>query len=492
MNKKILSLLLVLSFFTSFFSLACKKDDKVEDNSDKKSSSQEENKSSQESENRSGEDKEEKIDKNYIKDFIGKNGNILVDARSTSSYSGWALNGDKRGGHIKGAVDFSKDWLDCEYDDAKNLEKKTREEVLQEAMKNKGIETDKNIIVYDSDGKSAQAVADYFKKQGINNVKTYCASDWIEDESMPMESYPNYKLYLPVEVVNELSEGKDTEEFKGKKDIKIFDVGWGNEEESGYLEGHVKGAVHINTDSFEPPKEIKPGVTEWMLTDDKSLLKLLLENGISKDTTVISTGSEPMAAARFAVILKYMGVEDVRVMAGGLVDYKLRGFELSKESVKPQAISSFGTDKVPMNPDWIESIDELKEDLKKKDFTLVDNRTWEEYIGETSGYDYHKIKGRIEGAVYGCAGLKSSSSVYYYRNVDKTMRNGYEILQMWKDLNINLDNRLAFMCGSGWRAAEILWDARVMGLENTTLYSDGWIGWSNRGNPFVTGDPTKK
>ena len=48
------------------------------------------------------------------------------------------------------------------------------------------------------------------------------------------------------------------------------------------------------------------------------------------------------------------------------------------------------------------------------------------------------------------------------------------------------------MCGSGWRAAEVLTYANVRGYDNSALYSDGWIGWSNdASNPVETGDPTK-
>ena len=46
-------------------------------------------------------------------------------------------------------------------------------------------------------------------------------------------------------------------------------------------------------------------------------------------------------------------------------------------------------------------------------------------------------------------------------------------------------------CG-GWRVSEILWYARVMGLNDTSIYSDGWIAWSDEGRPFVTGDPASK
>ncbi len=34
------------------------------------------------------------------------------------------------------------------------------------------------------------------------------------------------------------------------------------------------------------------------------------------------------------------------------------------------------------------------------------------------------------------------------------------------------------MCGSGWRAAEVLTYAQVMGLDKVSMYSNGWIEWS--------------
>lgn len=63
------------------------------------------------------------------------------------------------------------------------------------------------------------------------------------------------------------------------------------------------------------------------------------------------------------------------------------------------------------------------------------------------------------------------------------------MLDMWKNLNIDLDKEMSFFCGSGWRAAEVLIYSRVMGMTNTSLYSDGWIGWSKKGNlPVIVGE----
>lgn len=432
----------------------------------------------------------ESVSTEDLENALKEENTIVLDARSQDSYSGWALNGDARGGHIPGADLFSAFWLTCDYDDKENLEGLTRKEVLKKALKNKGITSDKQVIVYDTNGKDAKEVCDYLAKQGIKQLSTYDAKQWLADDSKETESYLNYDMYVPASVVNEIVSGNIPEGFTTSDKIVVLDVSWGSEKKSGYLDGHVPTSVHINTDSFEPPKVYANDIEEWRLADPATLEALLLKNGITKDSCVIVTGPEPMAACRMAVICKYMGVEDVQVMSGGLVTWKGEGYQLEKKANKPEVESDFGTE-VPANPQWITTIEQAKEGLQDPGSILVDNRTWEEYIGKSSGYDYYDVAGRIEGAVFGHAGIGSSSSVYYYRNIDKTMRTSSDILKLWEKDGIDPQKHLMFMCGSGWRAAEILWDAKVMGLENTSLYSDGWIAWSNEGNPYVTGDPTK-
>ena len=412
---------------------------------------------------------------------------IVLDARSNDAYNGWALDGAKRGGHIKGASDFSANWLKSDYDEKGNLEAYSREKVLGDAIKNKKLTTESKVIVYDMNDKDAMAVAQYLAGKGIKDIKTYNATEWINGDK-PLDAYKNYQLLVAPSVVKEITEGKTPQGFADAKDIKIVDVRWGSNKESGYLDGHIPTAVHINTDDFEPPKENKEGDTEWKLADDQTLVKLLLANGITSNSTVISTSPEPMAAARFAVICKYLGVKDVRVMNGGLVGWSSLGYKLDTKEESPKSASDFGAP-VPKNPDLIDTMEEVKTIVADKNKNvLVDNRTKGEYDGKVTGYSYHKRKGRIPRAVYGHAGVKNSSSMYYYRNVDKTMRNADEIKALWVEDGIDTNKHLSFMCGSGWRAAEILWDSMVMGMENTSLYSDGWIGWSNSGLPTESGN----
>ncbi len=404
-----------------------------------------------------------------------KAADIVVDARANEAYAGWSTEKNKKGGHIEGATDFSANWLTATYNDKENLDGMTRDEQLKQYMENKSIDKDSKVVIYDENGKDAIGVADYLTSQGVKDIKVFDLAKW-EDK---LVSYENYKLYVPPVVVNDLIEGKEVKEFGKVEDLKIVEVSWGTEEESGYLKGHVPGAIHVNSDSFDDEDNV------YLLEKDSVLFDLAKSQGIRVDSTVVVTG-DPIFACRYATILKYLGVEDVYVMSGGASSWSDAGFDLETKSNKGVAIKDFGTTS-PKNSDLIDTVSEVKSKLSDDKFMLVDNRTIEEYRGETSGYSYYDKAGRIEGAVFGYAGVGNSSSMLYYRGLDTTMRNGYEIEAMWKKAGVDTSKHLSFYCGGGYRAAEILWDALVLGYDDVSLFADGWCGWSLAGEKSVTG-----
>lgn len=407
-----------------------------------------------------------------LKTKLDDNSWVIVDTRINDAYNGWALNGVKRGGHIKGAVDFSSNWLDV---DSKNKDKE-----LDEALKIKGIDKDKNIVLYDSNQKDSKKVANYLSQKGYKNLYTYDVDEWANDINLPMQKYKNYQMIVPAVVVKEAIDGKKPQTFEKSKNIKVVEASWGDEEQA-YLKGHVPTSVHINTDTVEPPPN-------WMLTNDNGLKKFANDYGFKKDDTIIVTGPDVMASYRIAVVLRYIGVDDVRVLNGGNDAWVSAGYKLETKPNQKTPSDDFGLT-IPGRPNLIDTIPELKKQLKSNDSILIDNRSWDEYIGKKSGYSYHNKKGRIPGSIYGYAGT-SSTTLEDYRNIDNTMRNADEILNLWKSEGIDTNKHLIFMCGSGWRASEVLTYANVMGFDNTSLYSDGWIGWSNdESNPIDTGTP---
>ena len=141
----------------------------------------------------------------------------------------------------------------------------------------------------------------------------------------------------------------------------------------------------------------------------------------------------------------------------------------------------------------------LKADrLKVENHTLLDavqcnwhifRVSWEEFIGNRSGYHYIEKKGRIPGAVFGNCG----SDAYHmenYRNFDHTMREYQEFEAAWKEGGISPEKHVAFYCGTGWRGSEAFINAWLMGWPKVSVYDGGWFEWCNNPeNPIETGIP---
>ena len=228
------------------------------------------------------------ISTNDLKANINKTDWIVVDTRINDAFNGWKLDSVKRGGHIKGATDFSANWLKVDIED--------KDKKLEEILKVKGITPEKKIVLYDANGKDAKEVADYLTKNGFTNLYTYDVKQWADDNSLAMESYPNYQMLVPASWVADLIAGKKPETYNGTN-FKLFEVSWG-EEKNSYVKGHIPGAVHIDTDEEESPPL-------WSLNSDDKLIKFAENNGITIDTTIVLEGQDQMAAYRVAAILNY-------------------------------------------------------------------------------------------------------------------------------------------------------------------------------------------
>ncbi|MCP4171870.1 MAG: thiosulfate sulfurtransferase, partial [Fuerstiella sp.] len=196
-------------------------------------------------------------------------------------------------------------------------------------------------------------------------------------------------MLVPPDVVVQLLEGQRPRTFETAGTVKFAEVSWGDAAVS-YSSGHVPGSFHVNTDDFEPPPS-------WKLGSARLLTQFALKYGFHSDDTVIVSAADPTAGFRLAVVLRYMGVRDVRVLNGGLGAWKAAGCTVETQSHAPPTVSSFGA-KIPVRPELIDSLDGVKKALngnRSEGLMLVDTRTWAEFTGETSGYKYHRHKGRI-------------------------------------------------------------------------------------------------
>jgi molybdopterin synthase sulfurtransferase len=227
--------------------------------------------------------------------------------------------------------------------------------------------------------------------------------------------------------------------------------------------------------------------------------------GITHDTTVILYGRDTegranekwpgrragqIAATRAAMILRYAGVEDVRLLDGGYDGWVRAGHPLETIRRRPRRVSSFGVP-IPLRPEVIVDIDEAKAIIANQiGAALVSVRTWREHIGAVSGYNYIGPAGRIAGDVWGNCG-SDAYHMQHYRNVDNTMRAYPEIAANWAQAGISPDKHVAFYCGTGWRASETWFYAWIQGWPRVSVYDGGWFEWSKDpvNNPIEVGLP---
>ena len=406
---------------------------------------------------------------------------VIVDARPVEAYNGWPLKGEPRGGHIRGARSIPSawtgwiDWI--------------------EIVRSKGIRQEHTIVIYAYEPEEARKVAQHFLASDHMDVRVYdhFVQEWSRNSSLPMDQLARYKQLVYPEWLKVLLEGGTPPEYDRVKYV-LCHGHYQNQDD--YFKGHIPGAISLDTNTLESPKT-------WNIRSHEELKENLERLGITADTTVILYGRfsfpekrDPfpgssaghLGSIRAAFIMHYAGVKDVRILNGGIRSWEDAGYEITSEPFPNVHRGEFGIT-LPGRPELVSDVPEAKAILASEWANLVSVRSWPEYIGETSGYNYIEKKGRIPGSVFGNCGT-DAYHMENYRNLDHTTREFHEIAEIWEEVGIVPDKHNSFYCGTGWRGSEAWFNAWLMGWNNISVFDGGWFEWSaDPLNPIETGIP---
>ena len=119
----------------------------------------------------------EDVASDYVKEYAGKSGYVLVDVRPEENYEGRSPMLGVPGGHIPGAISFPLDDLKVAAPSA--------------ALAKAGIVKDRTIILYCNTGTAAGKFADALIRNfnfSASHIKNYRGSvvDWARDSSNPL------------------------------------------------------------------------------------------------------------------------------------------------------------------------------------------------------------------------------------------------------------------------------------------------------------------
>ena len=410
----------------------------------------------------------------------------VVDVRPLAAYNGWRLEGEPRSGHIPGAVAFPAAWLGS-VDEAE----------IERLLDSKGVIAGRDIVVYGYGTDDADALVAKLDALGIDGARTLTggATAWSADPSLPIERLAHYESLVHIDWLRQVLAGGKPEAAPAGKAL-LFHVNFGVPEE--YAEGHIPGAIYLDTNWLEDP-------ADWNRRSPEAIEAALRGLGITHDTTVILYGRDTegqanekwpgrragqIAATRALMILRYAGVDDLRLLDGGYDWWVQGGNPVETTPTEPTPVEAFGV-QIPLRPEVIVDLEEAKEILADPDgAALVSVRTWREHIGNVSGYNYIGPAGRIKGDVWGNCGT-DAYHMQHYRNIDNTMRAYPEITANWEEAGITPDKWVAFYCGTGWRASETWFYAYLQDWRRIAVYDGGWFEWSADpiNNPIEVGIP---
>ncbi|MFN0093378.1 MAG: sulfurtransferase [Dehalococcoidia bacterium] len=254
----------------------------------------------------------------------------------------------------------------------------------------------------------------------------------------------------------------------------VFEVSWAPlERANAFLEGHIPGAHHLDTDLLED------GYPTWRLRPVDELQRAFGAMGIAGEDHVVLYGTQFIAATRAWWVLLYAGVARVSILDGGLAGWVASGGPIEAGPGSEPTPAVF---RAPPRTGVLATTEDVLAARSPGSAVVADVRSEAEFRGDVSGYEYLEARGRVPWSVH--LGDADDSAGRYIDGGGR-MRDPREIVASWQAAGLGgeppaCERDVIFMCGSGWRSSAAFFAAWCAGYRNIRNYSDGWCGWSTR------------
>jgi thiosulfate/3-mercaptopyruvate sulfurtransferase len=276
-------------------------------------------------------------------------------------------------------------------------------------------------------------------------------------------------------------------------DLRIIDVRWkfkekngkgvGYDDHAGYQAAHIPGAVFARmvedlSDQDHPIPD--------MMVQAEAFAAVMGQLGVNNDTHVViyDDSGIPLAAARLWWALSYYGHDRVRVLDGGLLQWKLENHPISQKM--PEYTPT--TFEPNVRPNWLAEKSDVIKALDDPGTIIIDCLPNELYRGHGE-HTWGNRTGHVPGAVNVPAVANLHPDLAH-----TTMAERAEQLKMRGSFKLGAKDMLAAhyaekglktggtaitYCGRGVAASCGLLVLRYLGIDNSRLYDGSWAEWSS-------------
>lgn len=255
---------------------------------------------------------------------------------------------------------------------------------------------------------------------------------------------------------------KEASELIKGGDAVVLDTRGGYKD---YFRGHIPSAQHLNfdtlrgTDTGVPVQYLPADITE----------PLLKRAGATAGKThiIYATGEalpndEILSASMVAYVLEKYGIEDIRIVDGGLPGWKLSGLPVTQD----YHANSVGTLPEKKKPEISATVDQVITEKLKEGHVLVDARPLNEFQGED---EIWLRKGHIPGAI----------SFHWARLMDEVNTHKFKPFSEMKGqleaAGITPDKEIICYCGTSREGSLLRFYLKyVANYPNVRLYEGAW------------------
>lgn len=245
-----------------------------------------------------------------------------------------------------------------------------------------------------------------------------------------------------------------------------------NEDILLYSTGHIPGAVHIDWRADLQDQTIRDYISP------EAFAKLVSENGITKDTTVVFYGDKSNWWACYALwAFQLFGHENVKILDGGRDKWVAEGREITRET--PSCVATDYPVPTKRYDDEIRAFfdNTLAHSQAKK--PLIDVRSPGEFIGEVTHMPEYPQEGVLRGGH-----VPGARSVPWKRAVkdDATFKSADELREIYEnEIGLKPGDDVIAYCRIGERSSHTWFVLKyLLGYENVRNYDGSWTEWGNR------------
>jgi len=264
--------------------------------------------------------------------------------------------------------------------------------------------------------------------------------------------------------------------------VKIFDASWhmpnsNRNAHKEFLKKHIPGAMFWDIDEHSDKDSAFP----HMLPNSDYWTRMLWSFGIENDDHIIVYDfSDVHSSCRLWFSLKYFGHQKISVLDGGmkkwLKENRITDNKINKDVGKlgyKNKINTKNQYKVSENFHWIKKKEQIKSNIKKKLFTLVDARSRERFEGKAEEPRPNLTKGNIPGS-------KNIPFQFCIEPETNIFKKKSELIKIFKENDVDYLKPNVFMCGSGVTACVLGLAYFLISDKNAMIYDGSYAEWGKK------------